>query len=157
MREHKIGLDEAMPLVLEKLAGGQEVLFSPSGTSMLPTLMAGRDTVVLVAPPPALKKYDIALYRRKDGRYVLHRVIGCGKTYTFAGDNQAWYERNVEPTDILALCIAYVQDGKRVRLDSFASRMRARRLHLGRRVRRVYRGVLRRIASFFKGTGKKER
>ena len=38
---------------------------------MLPLLVQGRDTVVLTAATEPLEKYDIPLYRRKDGSFVL--------------------------------------------------------------------------------------
>ena len=65
MREIKIGLCDAIHLIREKLAEGGEVLFSPKGTSMLPTLKEGRDRVVLSAPPKKLKKF-----RDKEGFIV---------------------------------------------------------------------------------------
>lgn len=150
MRERKIHLNDAIPLIEEKLAEGQEVFFSPDGISMLPTLQAGRDTVVLVAPTRRLKKYDIALFRRENGQYVLHRVIKCAKTYTFAGDNQLWYEKNIAQDQIVALCTAYIRNEKRVSLDSFSVRMQARGLHYRRFVRKIYHGVKSRLRALFK-------
>ena len=75
MLEREIKLDDVMPLIKEKLASGQEVIFSPHGTSMLPFLKEGRDSITLKAPPARLKKYDIPLYQRKNGQYILHRVV----------------------------------------------------------------------------------
>ena len=143
MRERKIALEDAMPLIKEALAQGQEALFSPSGTSMLPTLMEGRDTVVLVAPPTRLRKYDIALYRRENGQYVLHRVVNVKDTYTFAGDNCLQYDKGIAPAQVIAYCTAYIREGERKALASFSCRMRARILHHLRPLRRVARGVLR--------------
>ena len=150
MRERKIHLNDAIPLIEEKLAEGQEVFFSPDGISMLPTLQAGRDTVVLVAPTRRLKKYDIALFRRENGQYVLHRVIKCAKTYTFAGDNQLWYEKNIAQDQIVALCTAYIRNEKRVSFDSFSVRMQARGLHYRRFARKVYCGIKSRISALLK-------
>ena len=54
-------------LALEALysEGGEarEVAFTPGGISMLPTLRDRRDTVYLVKPTGAIKKYDVALFR----------------------------------------------------------------------------------------------
>jgi hypothetical protein len=139
-----------MPIIEEKLAAEGEVLFSPNGTSMLPTLKAGRDTLVLVSPPKRLRKYDIALFRRRNGQYVLHRVVAVGDRYTFIGDNQFEPERGIEAADIVALCTAYERNGKRVRLDSFSSRLHARILHVSRPLRRFLRRVRGKIKSIFK-------
>ena len=155
MRERKIALEDAMPLIKAALAQGQEALFSPSGTSMLPTLMEGRDTVVLVAPPSRLKKYDIALYQRENGQYVLHRVVKVKDTYTFVGDNCLQYDKGIAPAQVIALCTAYIRDGERKALASFFCRMRARLLHHLRPLRRVARGVLRRLGrAWNRNTGK---
>ena len=150
MRERKINIGSLMPIIEEKLAEGGEVVFSPNGTSMLPTIKAGRDTVVLVSPPKRLRKYDIALFKRADGKYVMHRVIGVGNTYTFIGDNQFEYERNVECEDIIALCVALERAGKRVRLDSPLSRIFAFLWHSIRPIRRLYFVGKRKLASIFK-------
>ena len=139
LRERKINLEDLIPLIEEKLKEGNEVLFSPSGTSMLPSLKAGRDTVVLTTPKSRLKKYDIALYRRENGQYVLHRVIGVGDSYTFIGDAQLECERNIKEEQIIALCTAYLRGGVRVELSSFRCRAFARLWHYTLPFRRAFR------------------
>ncbi|MBQ5367097.1 MAG: S24/S26 family peptidase [Thermoguttaceae bacterium] len=108
-------------LALEALysEGGEdrEVAFTPGGISMLPTLRDRRDTVYLVKPTGAIKKYDVALFRRETGEYVLHRVVKVCRdgTYVFRGDFQTEVERNVRREQILAVMTAF-QRGKR-RID----------------------------------------
>ena len=75
MHNTTIWLDELMPLISERLSAGGSVRFSPHGTSMLPMLKDGRDQVVLSPLPDKLKKYDLPLYRRENGQYVLHRIV----------------------------------------------------------------------------------
>ena len=152
MREIRIELKDAMPLIKEKLAEGKEVSFSPSGSSMLPTLKAGRDSLILVSAPKRLRKYDIALYMRNNGQFVVHRVAKVGESYTFIGDNQLVYEKNISDGQIIALCKAYVRGGKRVELDSFGCRAFARLIFISRFFKRAYR----KLASVAKATvGKK--
>ena len=50
-------------------------LFQTVGDSMEPLLHNRKSTVVIEIPKNMLKKYDVALYRRPGGEYVLHRVI----------------------------------------------------------------------------------
>ena len=148
MREKKITFEEVIPLVLEKLKCGGEVLFSPNGVSMLPTFKEGRDRLVLVSAPARLKKYDVALYKRENGQYVLHRVVRAGASYTFIGDNQLEYEKGIGSEQIIALCSAYIRAGKRVSLDSFRARSFARFWHytrFWRRLCRKIRSILKRI------------
>ena len=67
-----------MPLFLEQFQSGRSVRFSPRGISMLPMLRQEIDSVVLSAIPDRLEKYDLPLYRRDDGKYVLHRILCIG-------------------------------------------------------------------------------
>lgn len=61
---------------------------TPIGTSMNPLLYQRQDTVKLVKADN-VQKYDVILYLRKSGEYVLHRVIGKNKLgYILCGDNQ---------------------------------------------------------------------
>ena len=147
MREVRINLDDLIPLIEEKIKGG-EVLFSPNGVSMLPTFKQGRDRLILTSPPKRLKKYDVALFKRENGQYVLHRVVKARGDYTFIGDAQLEYEKNIKPEQIIALCSAYIRDGKRIALDSFGARSYARLIHYTRFLRRLSKkakSVLRRI------------
>lgn len=60
------------------------------GVSMRPMLRNRRDRVILrrVNEGEVLAKYDLPLYRRPDGKYVLHRIIGVGDGYyVIRGDN----------------------------------------------------------------------
>lgn len=59
------------------------------GWSMWPMLRNRHDRVILLpVGEERLKKYDLPLYRRPDGKYILHRIIGVkdGK-YIIRGDN----------------------------------------------------------------------
>ena len=83
-------LAELITLQLEK--GGRAPL-TVTGSSMMPMLYGRRDTVELIPAAYRQKKGDIILYRRKSGRYVLHRIIGLtADGYICCGDNQATKE-----------------------------------------------------------------
>ena len=57
------------------------------GSSMRPLLRQGMDVVYIFPITERVKKYDVLLYRR-DGRYILHRVIGFyDGGYIIRGDN----------------------------------------------------------------------
>lgn len=142
-------MDELMPLIRECLLNGQSVDFSPRGISMLPLIRQGMDTVCLSSPPPKLKKYDIALYQRENGKYVLHRVVGVGDTYTFIGDNQFVLEKGITPGQIIAVCTAFTRNGKKYSADSPMWRAYAVFWHYSRFPRRVFRAVKRRAAKLF--------
>ena len=100
-------MEDLMPLIREILNSGKSVRILPRGISMLPMLRQGIDSVVLSPAPQTLKKYDLPLYRRDDGRYILHRVIGVSDTYTCMGDNQFEEETGVRRDQILALVTGF--------------------------------------------------
>ena len=59
------------------------------GDSMMPLLDQHRDTVKIVPVSTELKKYDIPLYRRPNGKLVLHRIIKVEKNgFITCGDNR---------------------------------------------------------------------
>lgn len=64
------------------------------GDSMEPMLRNRRDTVVIEPISRKLKRYDLPLYRRPDGKYVLHRILYTTKDgYIICGDNRRWKEK----------------------------------------------------------------
>ena len=143
-------LEEMLPLIEECLENGQSVKFSPRGVSMLPMIRQGKDSVSLSKPPEKLKKFDIPLYRRADGSFVLHRVVKVGKAYTCIGDNQFVYEKGIDHKQVIAVCTAITRDGKTMSVYSLKWRLYAILRHYSRFPRRVLRGLCRRIKKLLK-------
>ena len=119
MRDNTIRLDELMPLIRERLAAGESVRFSPHGTSMLPLLKDGRDQVILSPLPDKLKKYDLPLYQRENGQYVLHRIVKVRDDYTCMGDNQFVPEKGIRHDQMIAVVTHFVRKGKEYPTESF--------------------------------------
>ena len=90
-------------MIVAKLAAGQSVRLGPKGTSMLPMIRQRRDSVLISPLPKKLKKYDLPLYQRDNGQYVLHRIVKVGQTYTCIGDNQYVYETGVRHDQMIGL------------------------------------------------------
>ena len=90
------------------------------GDSMMPLLKENRDLMVLEKPPRAVRKYDAVLYKRENGQYVMHRIIGeLEDGFVLCGDNRFCKEYGVKREQILALLTAVVRNGKEIRYDSF--------------------------------------
>ncbi len=107
----KMHMDQMVPLIEDAVNNGRNFLLCPKGTSMLPTISSEKDYVLLKAPEN-LKKYDIVLYKRTGGQFVLHRILGIknGK-YTMCGDNQYFRERGIEQNQIIAKVFAIHKNG----------------------------------------------
>ena len=142
-------MDELMPLLNERIAAGQVVKFSPKGISMLPMLRSGRDTVTLSSISRKIKKYDIVLYRRDDGKYVLHRIISLGDTYTLIGDNQFQKEYGIRHGQIIALVVAFTRDERVISTESFLYRFYCVFWNYTRFPRRVFRAIKWRLKKLF--------
>jgi hypothetical protein len=116
-------MEELVPLLSEVIESGGELRLSPRGTSMLPLLREGRDSVALVAPTEVTKG-DICLYRRASGQYVLHRLMRFEEGEpVFCGDNQLAFEHGVKREEILARVSAVYRGERRVSVDSFFYRL----------------------------------
>ena len=74
MNNGEFFLADAIEVIEEILNAGGEFRMYPKGTSMLPLIVQGRDSVVLKkrieSPQSPLKKNDIAFYRRSNGQFV---------------------------------------------------------------------------------------
>ena len=121
-----VKLEQIMPLMKEQLSLGNTVSFYPKGTSMLPMLRQNKDSVILAPISGSLRKYDLPLYQRDNGQYVLHRIVGVGETYTCMGDNQLVPEEGVRPDQMIAVVTAFTRDGKKVSVDNPAYRLYCR-------------------------------
>lgn len=137
--EHFTQLDNLMPLFREQLAMGKSIRFSPRGISMLPMLRQGIDSVVLSPLPEKLKKYDLLLYQRSSGQYVLHRIVSAGDTYTCIGDNQFELEPNLKHDQMIAVVTAFYRGERMWRTDHPLYRLYCRFWHISRPVRHFWR------------------
>lgn len=105
-------METLIPLLKESLDAGKSVRFSPNGVSMLPMIRQGIDSVVLSPVTGRLNKYDLPLYQRNDGKYVLHRIVKVGECYTCIGDNQLAIEPGIRQDQILAVVTAFYRGEK---------------------------------------------
>ena len=101
----------------EQLKKNGSIMYRVSGDSMLPLLRNESDVAVITALPDGqrLKKYDVALYKRRTGQYVLHRIIDVKKsTYVACGDNRFFAESGVTDGQILGVLECVLRDGQRI-------------------------------------------
>ena len=111
-----VRMEELCPMIQELLAGGSTVQLTVTGISMRPMLMQRRDQVEMTMAPSKLQRYDIPLNQRKNGSYVLHRIVKVEKdgTYTCAGDGQTSLETGVKREQIIAIIQSFTRKGKTI-------------------------------------------
>lgn len=124
----EFSLDQYIPLICEVIGDGGEFRLYPRGTSMLPLLRQGRDSVALVKPTEKLKRGDILLYQRTSGQYVLHRVVRVRRdgTLWFSGDNHMTVEKGIDRRQVIALTTAVFRGEKRKESAAFGMRFYAK-------------------------------
>lgn len=112
MNKQQFRLSEYDDTIRAVLDSGGEFRIYPQGTSMLPLLREGRDSVSLAKPEGRLRRGDIAFYQRENGAYILHRVIRAESSYTMCGDNQLTLEKNVTDEHIIGVVSKIYRDDK---------------------------------------------
>lgn len=108
-----VSLSDIYDVMTEMLDSGGTVNFNPNGTSMLPTISNHGDRVVIKKMNRRLKKYELPLYRRSDGQFVLHRVVRVYEnSYGMCGDNQWNIEKGITDSNIVGVVIQINHKGK---------------------------------------------
>lgn len=134
-----------VPIMIEQLKNGSSVRFLPRGISMLPLIRQGRDSVTLEEIKKPLKRFDIVLYQRDDGKYILHRIVSVGKTITCIGDNQFNYEKNLRHDQMLARVSAFSRGDKQYSVNYVPYRIYCVLWYITRPVRHLFAKVKARI------------
>lgn len=98
----------------ELIENGETVPVPVSGFSMRPFLRHNRDTVLVEKIHSPLKKGDIVLYKRRNGQFILHRILKTysDKTCDLIGDAQAVIEKHIELSQIIGIVTKINRNGK---------------------------------------------
>jgi hypothetical protein len=109
----------------EQLATHGRLIHTNTGDSMMPLLRQHRDLIVIDKRPQGrCKKYDVVLYRRPTGEYVLHRILKVRKDdYIICGDNRYVREFGVPDDWIIGILTAVVRDGKELSVTDWNYRL----------------------------------
>ena len=113
-------------LVREALARDGQAYVRVTGSSMRPLLRHLRDGVVL-EKPREIRRGDIVLFDRQNGRYALHRVIRTGPDgFVMAGDSQWHVETDLPYAQIVGVAAWIDRDGRRIPCSDFFPKFYAR-------------------------------
>ena len=128
----KLNMETLLPFIEEAFNRGIDFQIPITGTSMNPLLYQNRDYVKIVKPTLPLKLGDIPLYRRNDGSFILHRVVGIKENgeYIMCGDNQFLLEYGITDKNIIGVTKTLIIDGKEVDAETDAEYLRHKEKYL---------------------------
>ncbi len=122
MRACKISMTELAELLQLQLSDRGTAVLPVTGSSMLPMLRGGRDTVYLAQPQRLPKRGDVILYRRDNGQYILHRIVKeAGGALICCGDNQ-YTPETVLSRQVIAVVTAFERSGRHTKTTAAAYR-----------------------------------
>ena len=88
------------------------------GVSMRPMLRNRHDRVIIVpVGAERLKKYDLPLYRRPDGKYVLHRIIGVEDGYYVIRGDNTYVKEKIPDSWIIGVMSEFYRGNRHVLAD----------------------------------------
>lgn len=123
MQIRTIPMEALSELVLLQLENGGKARLTVTGCSMQPMLYHRRDAVELKPVESRQRPGDVILYRRENGQFVLHRIIGeTPEGYICCGDNQYMREQ-VAHTQLLAVVEGFTRKGKRYTTEALGYRL----------------------------------
>lgn len=100
---------------------GESVSLPVTGSSMTPFLIPGRDQICFRKPEGPLKRGDMALFQRRNGAYVMHRIcrVDPAGQYYLVGDGQQEIEGPVAPEQIRGIVTRVCRKGVWLGAESF--------------------------------------
>ena len=109
----------------EQLRLHGRLIYTNVGDSMMPLLRENRDLMVIERKGPGRrKKYEAILYRRPDGKHVMHRILKVREhDYILCGDNRWQRETGVQDDWILGVLTAVIRDGKEFSVTDWRYRL----------------------------------
>ena len=99
----------------EEIKRTGKLIYTNIGDSMMPLIREKRELLIIEKVNGRLKKYDIPLYKRDTGQYVLHRILKVRKNdYVICGDNRWHKEYGITDQHIIGILTGIVRDGRRI-------------------------------------------
>ena len=103
----------------EEIKKSGRIIYTNVGDSMMPYIKQGRDVLVISEVNGRLNKYDVPLYKRDSGQYVLHRILKVRENdYVICGDNRWNKEYGVTDRHIIGILTGVIRDGQEIPVKS---------------------------------------
>ena len=111
--------DILFPVIEETVKSGTDVKLKVSGTSMYPLVGSRRDSVLLTKAED-LKVGDVPLYKRDNGKFILHRIVKIENgAYGMMGDFEQKLEYPVYKEQIIAVAKGFYRHEHFISCESF--------------------------------------
>ncbi len=108
----------------EQLAKNGKLFYTNKGDSMMPLIKQDRDLLIISPVDGRLKKYDVPLYKRDSGQYVLHRILKVrSDDYVICGDNRWTKEYGIQDRHIIGVLTGVVRNGKEISVNNLKYRL----------------------------------
>ena len=99
----------------EEIEKSGKIIYTNVGDSMMPFIKQGRDVLVISRAEGRLKRYDVPLYKRDSGQYVLHRILKVRENdYIICGDNRWSKEYGITDRHIIGVLTGIIRDGREI-------------------------------------------
>lgn len=99
----------------EQIQKNGKLIYTNVGDSMMPLIRQDKDLLIIEKVNGRLKKYDVPLYKRDSGQYVLHRILKVRENdYVICGDNRWRREYGISDRHIIGVLTGIVRDGKTI-------------------------------------------
>ena len=130
-----------LPVILQAIEyENGKIRIYPHGTSMLPMIRQGIDSVVLVKPTD-IKLYDIVLFKKEEDFFCLHRVVKVNQDIlSVCGDNQSVAEK-INSKDVIAKVESWYREDTHIQNDDKDYIKYIKRIVLTRPFRRIKRKI----------------
>lgn len=114
-----------MPIISEAFANEMGVKLQVAGNSMYPLWKHQRDSVIVVScDTKQLKKWDIVLYQRENGKFVLHRIVQSSpETFNMCGDAQFAIEKEINKNQIIGKVHSFMRNGNEISCNNLLYRL----------------------------------
>ena len=127
-KPHNIGGRVVAQLVEELLSSDLSVRIAVTGSSMTPTLESGDVVTVSPVPTGQLHLGDLVLFRNKESKLVLHRLVrrleAGTRRWQTRGDASPQLDVPIDEQYILGRVCTLERDGRLTRIGGFVSRLR---------------------------------
>ena len=99
----------------EEIKKSGTIIYTNVGDSMMPFIRQGRDVLVISRAEGRLKRYDVPLYKRDSGQYVLHRILKVRENdYVICGDNRWNREYGITDRHIIGVLTGVIRNGREI-------------------------------------------